>query len=817
MKFLMEKSMRKNTLCAASVGLLTTIAFTLPGYAQDIQVSQATIQSLEGSDVVSIQLNVAIDQQSISGMEIEGGYVIDIQNAAPSTEFLLDGLKSPLINRVEAQALDGDSPILRLFFYLNDSADYSFSIEGNSISVQFQAKDADPMSDILSRAEVTPSETAPALESTVSATEESSSADPLFDALPEEEMNIDILGYKPSGPDAIRSGTALKTLDFDQQSTISRITIGVNDIGDFSYKMLHDDTIVVDVANAFVPKSLSRPLDTAHFYSPVKMVRAYKYSGGARIAITLKEKSDFNITKSDAGYILVDIPIPATMQADYLNASQASAVVAPDDPQEGISNAYQSEILIGEQGRTLDPQTAFGTGSGSSDPSAVGNLSSGFMLDNTSATSSSFSGKKISIDLVNADIHSVFRFVSHVSKLNIITGDDVSGKITVRMKEVPWDQALSAILQSKGLGSQRFGNIIRVAPIETIKSEQLSALETKRAQEELLELQLLVIPLNYAQASELEGQVRDLLSSRGSLQVDQRGNQLIIKDSEKRLAQIRELIRHLDKQTPQVLIEARVVEASSQFTQMLGIEWGADVHANAATGYPTGLFFPNSVGITGGVDAQSGGGVFYDPETSIAQNLLVDLGAEGSTSGVAFSLGSIPGLINLDARLSAMESDGWGKVVSEPRITTLDNKTAKIAQGARVPFLSTSSGGTQVQFVEATLQMEVTPHITSDNQVFLALSVSNNRPDFSNLVQGQPAIQVKEATTEVLIANGDTTVIGGVFSSETAFSQDKVPGLHKIPLLGYLFKNASDTLSRNELLVFITPHIITRSAEPKSR
>lgn len=805
--------MKKTTLCAASVGILTTIAFALPSYAQDIQATEANIQTIEGLEVVSLQLSMPVEQQGIKGMEIDGGYVIDIQNAMASDELNLSALTSGLVNRVEAQAIEGDAPILRLFFYLNRGADYSFSTEGNTVQIRFTEKVSDPLGDLLSQAEKPASPVQPSTPSEV----EETSTDPLFDALPSTSNDIDVLGYKPSGPDAIPEGTALKSLDFDQQSTISRITIGVRDIGDFTYKMLHDDTIVIDVQGAFVPKSLSRPLDTAHFYSPVKMVRAYKYSGGARVAITLKEKADFNITKSDSGYILVDVDIPITMQADYLNAVQTSAVVAPEAPQEGISNAYQSEILIGEKGNTLDPQAAFGSGGGSNDPSALGNLSSGFMLDNTSATSSSFSGKKISIDLVNADIHSVFRFVSHVSKLNIITGDDVSGKITVRMKEVPWDQALSAILQSKGLGSQRFGNIIRVAPIETIKAEQQSALETKRAQEELLELQLLVIPLNYAQASELEGQVRDLLSSRGSLQVDQRGNQLIIKDSEKRLAQIRELIRHLDKQTPQVLIEARVVEASSQFTQMLGIEWGADVHANAATGYPTGLFFPNSVGVTGGIDGQSGGAVFYDPETSIAQNLLVDLGAEGSTSGVAFSLGSIPGLINLDARLSAMESDGWGKVVSEPRITTLDNKTAKISQGARVPYLSTSSGGTQVQFVEATLEMEVTPHITSDDQVFLALRVANNRPDFSNLVQGQPAIQVKEANTEVLIANGDTTVIGGVFSSETAFSQDKVPGLHKIPLLGYLFKNASDTLSRNELLVFITPHIITRAAEPKSR
>ena len=212
--------------------------------------------------------------------------------------------------------------------------------------------------------------------------------------------------------------------------------------------------------------------------------------------------------------------------------------------------------------------------------------------------------------------------------------------------------------------------------------------------------------------------------------------------------------------------------------------------------------------MSGGLTRTDGGEQFYSPG---AETLLVDMGAEASTSGVAFSLGSIPGLIDLDARLSAMESDGYGKVVSEPRITTLDNQQARISQGARIPFLSTSSGGTQVQFIEAALEMFVTPHITSDDQIFLDVNITNNRPDFSNLVQGQPAIQIKEAQTNVLVSNGDTTVIGGVFSTETSFSQDRVPGFHKIPVLGTLFKNSADTVARNEMMVFITPHIVTRT------
>jgi type IV pilus assembly protein PilQ len=434
-------------------------------------------------------------------------------------------------------------------------------------------------------------------------------------------------------------------------------------------------------------------------------------------------------------------------------------------------------------------------------------MASGFMFDGGSAASAPYAGRRISLDFVNADIHSIFRLISHVSRLNIVSGDDVQGLVTVRMTDVPWDQALAAVLTAKGLGSQRFGNIVRVAPIETIKSEQQSALEAKRAQEELTELELLVLPLNYVQASEIFEQLQDLLSPRGQIQADKTGNQLIIKETEKRLVQLRELIKHLDRQTPQVLIEARVVEANSNFTRSLGVQWGGELDATTRTGYSTGMFFPNGVGLSGAMD-RSGNPIFYGVGQ---ESLMVDLGADASNSGVAFNLGSIPGLIDLDARLSAMESDGWGKVVSQPKVTTLDNQEAKVSQGQRIPFLSTSAGGTTVQFISAALEMSVTPHITADDKVFLSVSIQNNRADFSQLVLGQPAIQIKEIETELLVADGDTTVMGGVFSTESSYSQDRVPGFSKIPLLGYLFKNSTEAVTRNELLVFITPHIVTRA------
>ncbi len=823
-----------NRSLSTGVGFGTTLAAMLCSQVANAKPESIVVESVTVQrDTVSIHLGSSAEGSAVSSFLLNGPdrIAVDIMDAE-----IADGWKEQSlvagnnVSDIQIQQFDDENgKIVRVEIFTKLSLEHTLQSTGDIIEVQLSESttEADPLAAALGGEKSSAAPSDPLADAlTETEKEEEQNSDPLLDALASDSVVAEledslakestfVPASKLSGPEQLPTGTALTSLDFEQLDEESRIIIGVKDIGEYNVNRPRPDTLMVDIESASLPKSLSRILDTQHFYSPVQMVRAYRTSNGARVSISLKDSAEYSVTKAQNGYLIVSVPIPASMRQEELNSYQAESSVAPGTPDSGISNAYQKEILIGESGNTSDPQSSFGTGGGANDPSAMLGMASGFMYDAGSAATQKFTGKRITLDFVNADIHSIFRLISHVSNLNIVTGDDVSGRVTVRLQNVPWDQALAAVLQAKGLGSQKFGNIIRVAPIETIKSEQQSAVEAKRAQEELTELQLLVLPLNYAQASELQAQVTELLSSRGTLQVDTRGNQLIIKETEKRLAQIRELVRHLDKETPQVLIEARIVEASSNFTQMMGIQWGAELQANASTGYSTGLLFPNSIGMSGGIARDGAGGEqFY---TAGADTLLVDMGAEASTSGIAFSLGSIPGLIDLDARLSAMESDGYGKVVSEPRITTLDNQMAKISQGARIPYLSTSSGGTQVQFIEAALEMFVTPHITSDNQVFLDLNITNNRPDFSNLVQGQPAIQIKEAQTNVLVSNGDTTVIGGVFSTGSTFSQDSVPGFHKIPVLGALFKNSAESITRDEMMVFITPHIVTRTVSSNAQ
>jgi type IV pilus assembly protein PilQ len=540
----------------------------------------------------------------------------------------------------------------------------------------------------------------------------------------------------------------------------------------------------------------------------VDSVKAGPTAAGARITIVLREGAEYEVAK-EGGLTVLSIQIPKDILARRDAALEGAALqravpAAPSTPEtnggEGLSNAGGSEVLITGNGRAVDPQAVFGSGGGAGAP---GNFS--FAKDVRGASAARSTGRKMSIDLQEADIHTVFRFIADFADINIITSDDVGGKVTVRLKDVPWDEALAAVLQAKGLGSQQLGNIIRVAPIETIKAEQQAQLESKRATADLADLQLYIAPLNYAQADELLEQVKSTLSARGTVQVDTRGNQLIIRDSEEYVAQVRELLRSLDKANRQVSIEARFVEATSNFTRSLGIQWGGAVDASAATGYPTGAFFPNNIGVSGG-RTTSGASTFF---TTGGDSLLVDLASTSTAGAIAFSLGSIPGLLDLDARLSASEAEGWSKVISSPRVTALDNETASVVQGARVPYTSSSGNtGTQVQFVEANLELEVTPHITADGTIFLDVSVTNDRPDFGNQVNGNPSINQKSVKTRLLVPDGDTTVLGGVYATTDSWSQQRVPGLGNIPIIGLLFKNSTKQRQQNEMLVFITPRVV---------
>lgn len=433
-----------------------------------------------------------------------------------------------------------------------------------------------------------------------------------------------------------------------------------------------------------------------------------------------------------------------------------------------------------------------------------------------------YRGRRIDLDFNNADIHNILRLLAEVGGVNIVTSDDVSGTVTIRMRNVPWDQALEVILQAKGLGMVRRGNLIRVAPLETLEKERELAIERRKQLETLEPLETRLVPVSYATAGELEPRVEELLSDRGSVSVDERTNTLIVRDIADILDDVEELIRTLDTQTPQVLVEARIVEATSQYVRDVGIQWGGDVSMSTATGNPTGLIFPANLGVIGGnYDNQTPTGGLSPFQRQISSpNFAVNLPATtgtGQGGALGITMGALGGGVNLAVRLSAAESTGVVRIISSPRILTLDNHEAHIAQGTLIPYSQISAQGVQTAFQEAKLELRVRPHVTSDGSVSMHVKVTRDEPDFTRTSpRGDPTILKREAETDLLIEDGHTAVIGGIYTRNTGRTVDQIPFFGDIPILGVLFQRRRVRDERNELLIFLTPRIVNR-AESLSR
>lgn len=417
-----------------------------------------------------------------------------------------------------------------------------------------------------------------------------------------------------------------------------------------------------------------------------------------------------------------------------------------------------------------------------------------------------YRGQLVSFDFKDADVRDVLRILADISGFNLIIHSGVRGTITLRLANVPWDQAMDIVLEEKGMGAILEGNILKIAPYKVITARQKqrsSAAASRESTKPLVSKQLFI---NYATAGELVPLIDSKLSKRGSLKIDTRTNSILLTDTEGRISSIEELVTTLDIPEPQVLIESRIVQATLDFTRELGVQWGLNYRASAATGNPTGAIFPSDVQV-GGVQSGSPGTF-----GNIGNDFIVDFPAatgQGAGSAVGLILGSLTGAYDLDIRLSALETRGDGRILSSPKILTLNNQAASITQGVSIPFLSVSSAGTQTQFVDASLTLDVTPQVTNDDKVLMAISVSDNAPDPGTTgAGGQPGIRTNEADTNVIAGNGETVVIGGIFTRTASENFGGVPWFSRLPVFGMFFRNTQTVDQRRELLVFITPRII---------
>ncbi|MGD0624329.1 MAG: type IV pilus secretin PilQ [Thermodesulfobacteriota bacterium] len=443
-----------------------------------------------------------------------------------------------------------------------------------------------------------------------------------------------------------------------------------------------------------------------------------------------------------------------------------------------------------------------------------------------------YKGAKISLDFKDADIHNIFRLIAEVSNLNVITTEDVKGRITIRLVNVPWDQALDVILASKHLIKIEEGNVLRITTVENVRKEmedkakeETNLLKSMENRENAEELFTETFQLNYGKAADLQkvfsgaamggaaGAVKPILSSRGSVRFDDRTNTMIVRDIRARLDEVQNLIKRLDSPTPQVLIEARVVQALTSFTQSLGIQWGGSYNQTDGGSWMWGLTGNNPSAAAGwGFTPSAAGGSASTP-LIMPSNFIVNFPASTANTpvgGAAISFGKLTGnLVNLDLRLQMGETDSTTRVIARPKLATLDNKEANIKQGEKIPYETTSQAGTQVQFIDAVLSLTVTPHVTPDQSILMKVKVTRDaRGTFRSPINQVPSIDNREASTEVLVKDGETLVIGGIYQSETDEIQQGIPYLMKIPVLGWLFKNRETIDTKTELLIFITPTII---------
>ena len=421
-----------------------------------------------------------------------------------------------------------------------------------------------------------------------------------------------------------------------------------------------------------------------------------------------------------------------------------------------------------------------------------------------------FEGDRLSLNFQDIEVRAVLQLLADFTGLNMVVSDTVSGRITLRLKNVPWDQAMDIILKTKGLSMRRTDNVVLVAPTEEIAAREKLELESQQQIEELAPLRSELVQVNYAKAADLAALLKSpenkLISDRGSVSIDERTNTLLVQDTAAKLSEIRTLISNLDIPIRQVLIESRIVIANNDFARDLGVRLGA---SGAASDDGDNLIIGG--GLAGDLDASSLAGPFITTGDDTNENLLVNLpqtlGA-GSGGAVNFVLGKL-GSYLLRLELNALQQEGKGEVISSPRVITSDQNEATIKQGVQIPFQeATSSGATSVSFKDAVLELTVTPHITPDDRIIMDLLVKQDSPDFSRAVLGVPPVDTRELVTSVLVDNGETVVLGGVFERTKSNNINRVPFFGDLPYVGFMFKQEQVQDENSELLVFVTPKIL---------
>jgi len=572
-------------------------------------------------------------------------------------------------------------------------------------------------------------------------------------------------------------------------------------------------TVMVDFRNVDAGAVASAPRMPGEGPIASVAVEAAESMGApvSRVRITLSQPVAHHV-RADRNRILIDFdratPVSRTLVAPPVTRQAPTAVVQSSvdpvaalgltDPAARVKArpGVQALLASGSQAPAAQATAA----AQAPPPAAAAQAGTPTSSNAAQRGSRTYSGNPVSLDFQQADLRAVLRVFAEISGLNIVIDPAVKGTVDVALRDVPWDQAMDIILRANKLGYMVDGTVVRIAPLSTLADEENQ--RRKLADEQALagDLKVLTRTLSYARAEEMQALLtKSVLSKRGTVQVDPRTNTLIISDLPDSLDSAANLITTLDVAQPQVEIEARIVKTEKQFARALGVQWGITGRVDPALGNTTPLAFPNNGSVTG-----SGAGTKLAPPAGTVVNLPV----EGAPTALGLAMGAINGSFNLDVALSALESKGSVKLLSTPRVTTQNNVEAEIAQGVQIPYQTVSNNTTTTSFKDAALTLKVMPQITASGTVIMKISVDNGSrgPDAGS--PPQPSINTQRASTTVLVNNGQTTVLGGIYASNENNTSDGTPGLSRVPFLKWLFRRDTVSDTNSELLIFITPRII---------
>ena len=540
---------------------------------------------------------------------------------------------------------------------------------------------------------------------------------------------------------------------------------------------------------------------------------------GSRVRIELAQPVGHRV-RSERNTIVVDFDKPSPRPVSRVPAAGSALDAAPVatvglrqaetttvDPIAALGlDAAPATAVVPSPGRPVAPALQTAGSATIQPPAAPAPQQQGTIIGTGQPAERKYTGHPVSLDFQGADLRAVLRTFAEISGLNIVIDPKVNGTVDVALRDVPWDQALDIILKANGLGYIVDGTIVRIAPLEALEAEQKKISDLAKAQAEAGQITTLTRQLSYAKGEDIVALLKsaNILSNRGTAFVDPRTNTLIVTDLQERLTSTNQLLNTLDKPQPQVEIEARIVQANKNYSRALGIQWGFNGRVDPALGNTTPLAFPNNGNLGGRLGAQGPTGSTTNPSVPTT----VNLGVPAANTAVGLALGAVNGAFNLDVALTALETSGNGRILSTPRVTTQNNIAAEMTQGTQIPIQTVANNTVTVTFKDAALSLKVTPQITAAGTVIMTISLENSQADFSRAINGVPPIDTQRANTTVLVTDGQTTVIGGVYLTREQMTNDKTPGLGNIPLLRWLFKRDTNVTSDQELLIFITPRII---------